>query len=315
MTVPAKLDVRAHLARVLLAREIGQRIPTVQELQGSTGAGTGTVVKVLRALQDTGAVTLTARGHQGTVVTSRDVGQLWNAAALGNFRMILPPQGPVEQQGILEVVQTALTGLGVAVVADFRPGARTRLEDVYHERVHATVTSAGALERHRDDLPGLTGLDLGPATFYSHGSLVVVSHATRAPRTPLRVGIDRNSYDHQRLSEAEFGDRSPSPEYVQVPFVLAPAAVLAGDIDTAVWHSMPTVIPPELAGLRLEPLVTPAAKAVCHQISPAVIVTRSLDPGVNALLRQVRPADVTRTQGRLLKSAATESYAGSLRLH
>ncbi|WFE36437.1 YhfZ family protein [Micromonospora sp. WMMD975] len=312
MTVPAKPDVRAHLARMLLAREVGQRIPTVQELQASTNAGTGTVVKALRNLQESGAVTLTARGHQGTVVVNRDVGQLWNAAALGNFRMILPPQGPIEQQGILEVVQNALTGLGVAVVADFRPGARTRLEDVYHERVHATVTSAGALERHRATLPGLTGLDLGPATFYSHGSLVVVEHATRPPRAPLRVGIDRNSYDHQRLSEAEFGDRAP--EYVQVPFVLAPAAVLAGDVDAAVWHSMPTVIPPELAGLRLNPLGGPAA-LVCGQISPAVIVTRSLDPGVNALLRHVLPADVTRTQGRLLKSAATEGYAGRLRLH
>ena len=313
MTASLKPDVRAHVAQVLLAREVGQRIPTVQELQASTGAGTGTVVKALRNLQDSGAVTLTARGHQGTIVTGREVGQLWNAAALGNFRLILPPQGPVEQQGILEVIQTALQEIGVAVVAGFRPGALTRLEDVYQERVHATVSSAGALARHRENLPGLAGVDLGPGTFYSGGSLVVVEHATRTPRTPLRVGIDRNSDDHQRLSEAEFGARDP--EYVQCPFVLAPAAVLAGDVDAMVWHSMPTVIPPELAGLRLSPLATAPGKEVVAQISPAVIVTRSLDPGVNALLRHVRPPDVVRTQSRLLKLAATESYAGSLRLH
>jgi len=313
MTASLKPDVRAHVAQVLLAREVGQRIPTVQELQASTGAGTGTVVKALRNLQDSGAVTLTARGHQGTIVTGREVGRLWNAAALGNFRLILPPQGPVEQQGILEVIQTALQEIGVAVVAGFRPGALTRLEDVYQERVHATVSSAGAFARHREDLPGLAGVDLGPGTFYSGGSLVVVEHATRTPRTPLRVGIDRNSDDHQRLSEAEFGARDP--EYVQCPFVLAPAAVLAGDVDAMVWHSMPTVIPPELAGLRLSPLATAPGKEVVAQISPAVIVTRSLDPGVNALLRHVRPPDVVRTQSRLLKLAATESYAGSLRLH
>ncbi|MEU5949396.1 YhfZ family protein [Micromonospora sp. NPDC047465] len=313
MTATAEPDVRAHVARILLAREVGQRIPTVQELQASTGAGTGTVVKALRNLQDAGAVTLTARGHQGTVVVSRDIGQLWNAAALGNFRMILPPQGPVEQQGILEAIQNALADLGIAVVADFRPGAITRLEDVYHERVHATVTSAGALERHKETLPGLAGLDLGPGTFYSNGSLVVVEHATRRPGTPLRVGIDRNSYDHQRLSEAEFGDRNP--EYVQCPFVFAPAAVLAGDIDAAVWHSMPTVIPPQLAGLRLRPLATAAGKRACTQISPAVIVTRTLDANVNALLRHVRPTDVARTQNRLLRAAANKSYAGTLRLH
>jgi hypothetical protein len=313
MTTAHKPDVRAVVARMLLAREVGQRIPTVQELQTSTGAGSGTVVKALRGLQDSGAVTLTAHGHQGTVVKGRDVGQLWTAGALGNFRLILPPQGPVEQQGILEVVQTVLQGMGVSVVAGFRPGARTRLEDVYHERVHATVTSAGALDRHRADLPGLTGIDLGPGTFYSSGSLVVVEHASRDPRSPLRVGIDRNSYDHQQLSEAEFGDRGP--EYVQIPFVLAPAAVLAGDIDAAIWHSMPTVIPPELAGLRLSPLSTPAGTATMARISPAAIVTRGLDPGVNALLREVRPAEVARVQNRLLKAAAADGYAGGFRLH
>jgi hypothetical protein len=116
-----------------------------------------------------------------------------------------------------------------------------------------------------------------------------------------------------RPNEAEFGARDP--EYVQCPFVLAPAAVLAGDVDAAVWHSMPTVIPPELAGLKLSPLATPAGREVVSQISAAVIVTRALDPGVNALLRHVKPADVTRAQSRLLKAAATEGFAGTLRLH
>jgi hypothetical protein len=284
----------------------------VQELQASAGAGTGTVVKALRTLESTGAVTLTPRGHQGTVVVNRDVGQLWNAAELGNFRLVMPPQGPTEQQGILDVIQDALHKMGVSVVVDFRPGAHNRLQDVYHERAHATVTSAGALAQHRDGFPGLSGIDLGESTFYSDGSLVVVEHATRKPKRPPRVGIDHSSYDHQQLSKAEFADQQS--EYVECPFVVAPAAVLAGDVDAAVWHSMPTVIPPELAGLRLRPLSSPRAAAVVSEISHAVVVTRAIDPGVNALLRHVRPADVARTQAHLLKIAATAGIIGSGRL-
>jgi len=307
-----KPDVVAHVARVLLTREVGQRIPTVQELQATTGAGTGTVVKALRSLESAGAVTLTARGHQGTVVAGRDDGKLWNAAELGNFRLVMPASGPVEQQGILDVIQGVLRDLGVAVVVDYRPGANHRLEEVYHERAHATVTSAGALAQHRESFPGLVGVHLGASTFYSAGSLVVVEHATRPPREPLRVGIDRGSYDHTRLSEAEFAGRPV--EYVDCPFVVAPAAVLAGDVDAAVWHAMPTVIPPELAGLRLRPLASPEAVEVVREISPAVIVTRGIDPGPNALLRHVRPADVAAAQSRLLKIAATDGFIGSLRL-
>ncbi|MDQ7906341.1 YhfZ family protein [Phytohabitans sp. ZYX-F-186] len=307
-----KPDVLAHVARVLLTREVGQRIPTVQELQTTSGAGTGTVVKALRSLETGGAVTLTARGHQGTVVADRDVGKLWNAAELGNFRLVMPASGPLEQQAILDVIQGALRDVGVSVVVDYRPGAHLRLEEVYHERAHATVTSAGALAQHRDSFPGLAGVHLGPSTFYSSGSLVVVEHATRPPKDPPRVGIDHSSYDHQKLSEAEFA--GTPVEYVECPFVVAPAAVLAGEVDAAVWHSMPTVIPPELAGLRLRPVANPAALDVVREISPAVLVTRAIEPGPNALLRQVRPADVAGAQSRLLKMAATDGFIGSLRL-
>jgi hypothetical protein len=307
----AKPDVRTQIARMLLTREVGQRIPTVQELQASTGAGTGTVVKALRTLENSGAVTLTARGHQGTIVVDRHAGQLWNAAELGNFHLIMPPQGPVEQQGVLDVIQDALRRVGVSVVAEFAPGAHHRLREVYQERAHATVTSAGALSQHRAAFAGLHGTDLGESTFYSDGSLVVVEHASRPPQRPLRVGIDRSSYDHQQLSEAEFADQQPT--YVDCPFVLAPAAVLAGDVDAAVWHSMPTVIPPELAGLRLRPLSSPRAAAVVSQISPAVVVTRGIDAGTNVLLREVRPADVARAQARLKRVATSTGIPGSAR--
>ncbi|QYM63821.1 hypothetical protein K1X59_17045 [Microbacterium sp. Se5.02b] len=170
----SKADVRAVLARVLLTREVGQRIPTVQDLQHTSRAGAGTVVKALRSLQDSGAVTLSSHGHQGTLVVSRNVGQLWREAQLGNFSLIMPPPGPVEQHGILEALQEPLARQGVPVVVSALAGARRRLERLHLESADAVVTSAGAFERHRDDFPGLRSLDLGESTFYSPGSLVVV---------------------------------------------------------------------------------------------------------------------------------------------
>lgn len=306
----AKFDVRVQVARVLMTREVGQRIPTVQELQALTGVGTGTVVKVLRGLESDGAISLAARGHQGTVVTSRDVGRLWNAAELGNVRLLMPPPGPVEQQAIMEVVQQTLDRVGVPVVVDFVRGARKRLAAVHEERAHLTLTSAGALDRHHETYPGLNGTDLGPSTFYRDGSLVVVEHAGRPARHPLRVGIDRASYDHEQLSEAEFGHLDPT--YVDCSFVLAPAAVLAGDVDAAVWHSMPTVIPPHLAGLRLRPLTEATQAPTFDPISRAVLVTRGLDPGVNALLRHIRRPDITRAQERLNGIAAGDNSSETL---
>lgn len=298
-----KPDVPVGVARVLLTREVGQRIPTLQELQALTGAGTGTVVKALRTLEDTGAVTLEARGRQGTVIVRRDAGRLWNAADLGNLRFAMPPPGPVEQQAVLDVVRDVLRKLGVALVVDYMRGAKNRLDALHQERVHATLSSAAALEHHRENIPGLLGTDLGPNTFYAPDSLVVVEHATRPPRTPRVVGIDHSSHDHEQLSRAVYGD---DDTYADCSFVRGPAAVLAGDIDTAVWHAMPTVIPPELAGLTLRPVSPeiPGFSDICR----AVLVTVGADAYTNAVLREVRPAAIRRRQAELRRQAeATDS--------
>jgi hypothetical protein len=296
-----KPDVLVAVARMLLTREVGQRIPTLAELQSLAGAGTGTVLKALRTMEDGGAVELEARGRKGTVVVGRDVGRLWNAAGLGNFRLVTPPPGPVEQQGTVEILQETLRRLGVSLVLDFLPGAEHRLTEVHQERAHATLTSAGALEHHRETLPGLLGADLGQNTFYSPGSLVVVEHRTRPPRSPLVVGIDRSSYDHAQLSREAFA--GVPTRFVECSFVRGPAAILAGDIDTAVWHAMPTVIPPELAGLTLRPLDLRETYPEFESICRAVLVTRGNDACTNALLRAVRPAAITRRQAELLRAA------------
>lgn len=303
-----KTDVRATVARVLLTREVGQRIPTVQELQHTSHAGTGTVMKALRSLEANGSVTLSSHGHQGTVVVAREVGQLWNEAQLGNFSLIMPPPGPVEQQGILETVQGSLARQGVPVVVTAMAGARRRLEELYHERADAVVTSAGAFSRHREDFPGLTSLELGDSTFYSSGSLVVVEGPGRPEGARLRVGIDSASYDHQLLTETEFAGQDA--DFVEWRFVSAPAAVLRGRVDAAIWHAMPTVISPALAGLSVRP-VSAATLEKTRDVSRAVLVTRNLDAGANALMRSVLPADIARAQSRLLKLAAEADHDAS----
>lgn len=303
-----KLDVRAQVARTLLTREIGQRIPTLQELQVSTRVGTGTVIKALHSLQDIGAVQLNSRGHKGTVITDRNVGELWHAGVLGNLRLLMPPPGPTEQLGIVAALQAALNRVGVALVLTYQPGAGARLGEIFHETVDATVTSTGAFKQSQDSHPSLRATDLGAYSFYARSSLVIVARPDPGPRR-LRVGIDRGSHDHQTLTETEFADQDV--EFVPCRFVYAPAAVLAGQVDLAIWHAMPTVIPPVLAGLELRP-VSDATIEKLTDVSTGVLVTRNLDAPVNALLRSVSTKDVASAQAQLLKLAEQEALRNSI---
>lgn len=135
----------------------------------------------------------------------------------------------------------------------------------------------------------------------------VMEHRTRPPRSPLVVGIDRSSYDHEQLSlQAVAG---VPVRFADCSFVRGPAAILAGDIDTAVWHAMPTVIPPELAGLTLRPLDLRADYPEFEDICRAALVTRGNDACTNALLRAIRPAAITRRQAELLRVAGDDDPA------
>jgi len=53
------------VAALLLAREPGERLPAIQEINGQIGVGVGTVQKAITALQDAGLARVKPRGHRG----------------------------------------------------------------------------------------------------------------------------------------------------------------------------------------------------------------------------------------------------------
>lgn len=287
---------RVSLSKLLLSFEIGQRLPSVQDLQRELSAGAGTVMKVLRELENLGAVSVEARKTQGTIVLSRHVGKLWREADLGNLILVMPPPGPIEQMGIVQAVRDAVERTGVPVVTRFTGGAEERLRTVYHRHSHAAVCSLGAYNNLRDELPGMTHLDLGPASYYDTGTLVLVSQTGTLPEKP-RIGIDHGSYDHEILTHQLFDHLEPA--YVPCDFYRAPAMVLEGAIHSVVWHRMPTVIPPELAGLQLTPITSESSDNLVDSLSHGTIVTRAIDAPTNALLREVKVGNIRQRQAEL----------------
>lgn len=288
---------RRQLARILLEREVGQRLPPTQILQQQTGLGAGTVVKALRELQRGKAANLKARGHQGTTIEGRHVGRLWAAADLGTFILVSPPPGPVEQQAAQAAVRAAMTRLSIASSVEYVSGAARRLEEVYQGRAHAALMSAGAFQELQEAKPGIVGVDLGSGSYYAERSLVTVSRREHTPRRRLRVAIDHSSRDHTLLTESVFGHEKY--EAVECPFIEVPARVLSGEVDSGIWHSMPTVVPPDLAGLVLTPLEelgVPIPRLDLH----GVVVSMAIDAASNAALRELRLREVQQRYRELI---------------
>lgn len=278
------------IARDALRLGTGGRLPTTLHYQEALEVGSGTVQKALKELQHEGAVSLVARGHMGTFITELDTALLWSAARLSPVHLLLPPNAPPESLRVASAVAERFAPFGAFTTVGHLRGAEARLHALDAQRADIAVMSAGAARDLLDtEEAGHRTLTLEPGTYYAPGTLVVVTRTpardgttgSSAPVNPggLRIGIDPGSDDHKRLTRAEFPPGSG--QHVETDFTHVPRAVLLGEIDAGIWHTVDSLIPLDAAGLTVAPLRRPEAVALADRISPAVLVaTRDNIPGI-----------------------------------
>ncbi len=277
-SAPKNLQVLQLLARDLLCRHAGERLPTSRDYQARFGAGSGTVSKCIRTLEEIGAVAVASRGHQGTFVTARNVGRLWTLAEQGAVSGLLSPTQAAQLELLTEELRERFRALGVPFHATLRRGAEGRLERVAAGEADLTVISGSALARLRHD--GLRAWPLAPFTYYGRDAhSVILRPGLRSERQLARVAIASDTEDQASFARAEFGD---GVEYVAMPYAHLVRAVAERSVDAAVWHHVPLTIPFELVGIRTRPLR--AADAYVRDGSHAVVVARAADAELGALL-------------------------------
>jgi hypothetical protein len=269
------------------------------------GVGSGTVQKGLRVLESAGAVTLRARGHQGTFIVKRHVGRLWALGGLGHVTGALPLPDSPEGSGLAAGLRAQFGGLGIPLQMLYMHGASRRVRVVEEGQADFAVLSKGAAEHARSGSPGRewTELDLGPHSYYSDGSMVVLAHPVRSGSTvgAHRIGIDRDSYDHTQLTLAEFPP-ADGYEFQAMDYPHIPAAVAMGRIDAAVWHRTSLPIPLELIKITVRSLERPEAIETCETLSRAILLARRDRPEVEVALRELEVEQIRDTQARVLRN-------------
>ena len=293
------------LSRDVLGRVVGDRLPTSLQWQELLGVGSGTVQKGLRVLESAGAVTLRARGHQGTFIVTRHVGRLWAIGGLGHVTGALPLPDSPEGSGLAAGLRAQFGGLGIPLQMLYMHGASRRVRVVDEGQADFAVLSRGAAEHARSGTPDRewAELDLGPHTYYSDGSMVVLAHPTLSGSAvgAHRIGIDRDSYDHTQLTLAEF-PAADGYAFQAMDYPHLPAAVALGKIDAAVWHRTSLPIPLELINVTVRSLERPDAIETCETLSRAIVLARFDRPEVEIALRELDLDVIRDTQTRVLRT-------------
>lgn len=270
-----------------LSKHVGDTLARTDDVRRLLGVGVGTVQRALDLLAERKALQTVSRGHLGRRIEAIDIGQCWQAAGLAPVRIVLSPPGSVEVTALEVTLSDELARLGVPSTIRHLAGGNQRLEQLRTGQSDLTVVSAGTF----DGLVGgwaspdaVLSRQLDPGTYYAPERLLVLTAGAAGPiQDARRVAIDRQSFDHEALTLAQFPP-TPGREYLQVPFPEVPAHVLAGAADAGIWRITTLAVPVELTGLHTQPMSGAAATTTRDRLSGATIVTWSGRPELRAVL-------------------------------
>jgi len=185
--MPNNLEVRSRagqvtavLARDLLVRKPGDRLPTIADYARRFGAGNGSVDKALRVLHEHGAVQVEARGHLGSFIVRSNPGVLWTVSGGGPIVGALPRPNSIPFEGLVAGLVATFSRTGIPFTPLFVSGGRQRIASLALGRVHFIVLSEVAAARVGMDHQAESVCTLFPESFYPSESIVVLSRAELA---------------------------------------------------------------------------------------------------------------------------------------
>jgi hypothetical protein len=283
-----------------LSRGLGETLSTNDEFREELGLGAGTIQRALDLLAERGALQTTARGHLGRRIEHIGVGDCWQAAGLSPVRFILSPAGPVELDALEKRLGNELTAMGIPHTMHHSRGGNGRLRGMTRGDYDIALVSSGTLSGARESW-GDGGLEvarvLSPGTYYAPERLVVLlSPQLAEDAAPRRIAIDRESFDHEALTLAEFPEDAGPYEYVSMDFTEVPGQVLAGLVDAGMWHITASPVPLFLTGLRARQMSTPEARGVRDSLSAAALVAWEGRPELKAVLESLPLVGLERDQ-------------------
>jgi hypothetical protein len=298
----------AAIARDLLVRQPGDRIPTVAEYQERLGVGSGTVQSRLRTLAAIGAIHVQARGHQGTVLVSRSLPDLWSLARNGPVSGILPlPEAP-EPVSLAAVLRRAFQRLKIPLELLYLHGSARRIDLVRRGEAHFAVSSRPAAEHMNAMTSNWLCRDFGAESYHRADSMVVLlGQKVVAGGQIERVGIDPSSHDHSTLTRLEFPALS-GYTHVSLAHHRLPAAIAEDRIDAAVWLQTTLAIPLSAVGIVTRPLQMPEAVVANEALGHAVLVAPDDHSGVAAVLREIELSGIRDIQSEILRSDVLPLY-------
>jgi hypothetical protein len=244
-------EITIHLAKFFLKTKEGERIPSVRTFAQQHDTSIGTVSNALTSLESANAIQIERRGHMGSYLVKRSLGDLWLLAEQQPMVIAFPIIANPRLEGLATALKKQLRDAGMDVYLIFIRGSRTRAKALREKRCHVVVTSKFAAQEVCTPKETVI-MDLPSAYVSGHA----VFYRPNLPNnTPLRIAIDNDSTDVANLTRLEFVEQAV--EFVPMTFMQLPRLLRDGTVDAGVWSTddMQRFISPEILHRPFSPHV------------------------------------------------------------
>lgn len=298
-------DLSAEVARTLLTLAPGDRLPTVRMLAEANSVSVGAAQAALAGLERVGAVEIDQRGRQGAFMRKRSIGLLWTEAEREPLIAAMPLPNTQHCNGLATAIKSLLVDAGVPAFCVFIRGSRQRLEALRRNRAHFAVMSALAAEER---LPTESiVLELPAQTLVQEHRVYYVDRSGGGvDGRRMRVMLDRDSADFQRLAEIEFGDGDV--EFIEGTYNQLKRLLREDRADAGIWdveEGLAGLPPPILS----RPLSERSLALLRERNTRATFVARSGDEAVrNVLAAALKPAEFLRIQREVISGERVAEY-------
>lgn len=198
--------VTQQLAQDLIGMELGDRMPTVEELSSRYEVARGTVQQAIARLREYGALVLEAHGHLGTNISSINYSKLMEICSAETLVGVMPLPYSKRYEGLASGIYSTLNdNTGVSVNLAFMGGSDRRLQSLMSGRYNFAVMSYGSAHHYLEQGHEIEiSHTLAAHTYVNAHMLILRSDFKGEPR---RIGVDSSSFDQMSMTTEYFGNR------------------------------------------------------------------------------------------------------------
>lgn len=295
--------IAVTLARELLSKDVGDRILTVAQLAEKYSTARGTIQSALKFLQEYDAVSLEARGHLGTFITSINYIKLLDIADIKTILGVMPLPYSKVYEGLATGLYNTLVTSNISVGLAYMRGANTRIEALKEQRYDFAVISKLAAEHYISEGHDIEIIDeFGNFTYVNEHILMFSKGSKNTIEDGMKIGIDYSSLDQVILTK--YHCQGKNVEFVPLIYSQILNSILRGEIHAAIWNK------DDLQDREIKIQFKPINNSIfAYKDTNAVIVANTENSSFNTLLKKfINKEKVLDIQKKVINGEITPNY-------